>query len=159
MASRIILLAAALLTTLWAARPVAGAAPPQGTSPETLMDGFVEAWNSHDMKAFGRLLTEDAYWVPVVDVRLEGRANIVADLSKAHRAWAGTTTVAASDTVVRTIRPDVAVVLSHVGFVGKGGQVAKPPNALLLVTVKQADGWRIAAGQLTKPGSTQMPTS
>jgi hypothetical protein len=72
-------------------------------SPAATAERFVEAWNSHDKGAFVSLFTEDAYWVPVVDVRLDGNA------------------------------------------------------LLLLAVVKQIDGWCIAAGQLTKPGSTQMP--
>jgi uncharacterized protein (TIGR02246 family) len=153
MKCKVILFAVLLFTSL-----LALASPPAKThSPDAVAAGFVQAWNSHDKNEFTRLFIENAYWVPAVDVRLDGREKIVADLGKAHQTWAKETTMGASDMVVRPLRPDVAVVLFHAGFLDKDGKLMAPGNALLLVVVKQAEGWRIAAGQLTKPGSTNMP--
>src|SRR5260370_13908167 len=57
--------------------PVSSSA--QSASPEAIVGDFVKAWNSHDMKALDRLLTDDAIWVPVAEVIDEGRGNIVKD--------------------------------------------------------------------------------
>ena len=120
----------------------------QSSSPEALVGDFVKAWSSHDMKALDRLLTDDAIWVPVAEVIDEGRGNIVKDFSEAHTTWAKTTTVVpTSATKVRTLRPDIAVVLFHLGFLDKQGKrIPDIDRAMLVVAVKQSDGWRIAVG-------------
>ena len=136
---------------------IARAAEPVG--PESLADRFVQAWNAHDTSAFKELFVPDAYWVPGVDSRLDGRDSIVSDLGKAHETWAKATTmgVISGSVSSRLVHPDVAVVLFHAGFRQSDGTLTTPGNALLLVVVKQPDGWRISAGQLTKPGSTVKP--
>lgn len=153
MRSNVILFSAMMFSSL------VGFASPRviADNPSAVADRFVAAWNSHDKNEFAPLFTENAYWVPVVDARLDGRKDIVADLEKAHETWARSTTMGASDVVVRHLSPDIAVVLLHAGFLNKDGKLTVPSNALLLVVVKQAEEWRIAAGQLTKPGSTKMP--
>jgi uncharacterized protein (TIGR02246 family) len=102
------------------------------------------------MKAFDGLFTEDADWVTTYDTRDEGRASIVGDLKKAHESWAKAATVVSSKISVRLLRPDVAVV--HFNALTSVGN-ERPPvgRTMLFVAVKQADGWRIAAGQITKP--------
>lgn len=127
--------------------------------PESLADRFVQAWNTHDAEAFKELFTSDAYWVPGVESRLDGRDSILSDLGKAHETWAKATTmgVIGGSVSSRLVHPDVAVVLFHTGFRQPDGTLTTPGNALLLVAVKQPDGWRISAGQLTKPGSTVKP--
>ena len=139
---------------------IARAADPVDTAgPESLADRFVQAWNTHDTSAFKELFVPNAYWVPTVDSRLDGRDNILADLGKAHETWAKTTTMGVSRGSVssRLVQPDVAVVLFHTGFRQADGTLTTPGNAVLLVVVKQSDGWKIAAGQITKPGSTVKP--
>ncbi|WP_158218947.1 YybH family protein [Roseateles aquatilis] len=133
---------------------VARAAPP---TPELTAQAFVDAWNSHDAQNFEGLFTEDAWWVPVVESRLSGRAQIVADLKQAHAIWAGRTTMASSDVVVSPLSDSAAAVLFKAGFLGQDGKRMEPPNVLLLAVVKTPDGWRIKAGQLSKPGATAMP--
>lgn len=126
-------------------------------TPELAAQAFVEAWNSHEAQNFEGLFTEDAWWVPVVESRLSGRMQIVADLKQAHAIWAGRTTMALSDVVVSTLSDTSAAVLFKAGFLGKDGQRMEPPNVLLIAVVKTPDGWRIKAGQLSKPGVTAMP--
>jgi uncharacterized protein (TIGR02246 family) len=136
-----------LLTALLAVAPL----PSIAGGPEDIATGFVEAWNSHDKAHFARLFVKDAYWVPGVGTRLDGREAIVNDLGLAHTTWAKSTTMKASDVVVRPLSPDVAVVLFNVPFLDKDGKAIEPGNALIVVTVKEPEGWRIAVGQLTKP--------
>jgi uncharacterized protein (TIGR02246 family) len=127
-------------------------------TPELTAQAFVDAWNSHQAKNFEGLFAEDALWVPVVESRLSGRAQIVADLKQAHAIWAGHTTLMASDVVVSPLSDSAAAVLFKAGFMGKDGRRMEPPNVLMLAVVKAPDGWRIKAGQLAKPGATVMPT-
>ena len=147
-----------MLSSLWRAIAVgcvalvwfAARSSAQTMGPEGLVDAFVRAWNSHDMKAFERLFTEDADWVTTYDTRDEGRASIVADLRAAHESWAKTATVVSSKVSVRLLRPDVAIV--HFNALTSVGNERPPAGrTMLFVGVKQADGWRITAGQITKP--------
>lgn len=149
----------AFVVMLAASLSVAHAAGPRGTSAESLAGEFVEAWNSHDGRRFEELFTSDAYWVPTVDSRLDGRAAITADLDTAHKSWARRTTLAIDEAGVtsREIAPGVAVVLFHAPFRQADGSLTAPGNALMLVAVKQDDTWRIASGQITKPGETVTP--
>ncbi len=129
----------------------------QSASPERLVDDFAKAWNSHDGKAFDRLFTDDVIWVPIAEVRTEGR--IVKELAEIHTTgWAKSTTVIPSATKVRTLRPDVAVILFHLTLAGRlDKQQKRMPDvdrAMIVVAVKGSDGWRIAAGQITKPAPT-----
>ena len=151
----------ALLLIACCAPPGADAAPPAGarpggvaaaTGPETLIAAFVDAWNAHQPQGFERLFTEQAVWVPIAEVRDEGRAAIVQDLAAAHASWAGKTTIAPfGPSTVRLPKPGVATLFFRVRFLdAKGQPIAGVERALLLVAVETAEGWRIAAGQLTK---------
>ncbi len=120
--------------------------------PEALVAAFVDAWNAHQAQGFERLFTEQAVWVPIAEVRDEGRAAIVQDLAAAHGSWAGKTTIAPfGPSTVRIPKPGVATLFFRVKFLDAQGQpIAGIERALLLVAVQTAEGWRIAAGQLTK---------
>jgi uncharacterized protein (TIGR02246 family) len=122
----------------------------QNASPETVVDDFVQAWNSHDAKAFDRLFIDDAIWVPVADARTEGRKDIVKDFAEIHATWAKTTTVRQSAIKVQRLRPDVAVILFHAKFLENGKEVPGIDRAMVIVAVKQTGGWKIATGQITK---------
>jgi uncharacterized protein (TIGR02246 family) len=125
----------------------------QGLDPKTIVDDFVKAWNTHDMKAFDRLFTNDAIWVPVAEVRDEGRINIVKDLGEAHATWAKTTTLVPNAIKIQSLRSDIAVLLFHLKYEENGKQVPGIDRAMLIVAVKESDGWKIAAGQITKQSS------
>jgi uncharacterized protein (TIGR02246 family) len=122
----------------------------QSASPEAVVEDFVKAWNSHDGKAFDRLFTDDAIWVPVAEVIAEGRGNIVKDFTEIHSTWAKNTTITQSALKVRTLRPDVAALLFHLRYLKDGKEVPGIDRAMIMVAVKQPDGWRIAVGQITK---------
>lgn len=133
----------------------------QNAHPEAIVGEFVKAWNSYDMKALDRLFTDDATWVPVAEIVDEGRVAIVKDFSEAHTTWAkNTRVILTSVPKVRTLRPDTAVILFHLGFLDKEARrKSNVDRAMLIVAVKQSDGWRIAVGQITKqspssPGQT-----
>jgi uncharacterized protein (TIGR02246 family) len=133
--------------------------PTDRVAPESLADRFVQAWNTHEASSFENLFTPNAYFVPTVNSTLDGRDNILADFGKAHTGWAKATTMGihSGSVSARSVHPDVAVVIFHVGFRQTDGTLTTPGNAVLLVAVKQSDGWQIAAGQVAKPGATAKP--
>ena len=129
---------------------IAATSAAQSATPEAVVDDFVKAWNSHDVKAFDRLFSEDAIWVPVAEVRVVGHSDVVAGFEEIHTTWAKTTTITAKEIKVQLVRPDVAVILFHSKYLQDGKEVPVLDRAMMLVAVKGADGWKIAAGQLTK---------
>src|SRR5204863_6767050 len=66
------LIGAAFLSLLFA-----DTAPAQSLTPEAIVDDFVKAWNSHDVKAFDWLFTADAVWVPAAEARIVGDTDVI----------------------------------------------------------------------------------
>jgi uncharacterized protein (TIGR02246 family) len=122
----------------------------QSATPVAVVDDFLKAWNSHDANAFNRLFTEDAILVPVAETRVVGHADVIKELEQIHTTWAKKTTIIARNIKVQSVRPDVVVILFHAKFVQDAKEVPALDRAMIMVAVKQADGWRIAAGQVTK---------
>jgi uncharacterized protein (TIGR02246 family) len=122
----------------------------QSATPVVVVDDFLKAWNSHDAKAFDRLFTQDAIWVPVAETRAIGHADVIKQFEQIHTTWAKKTTIIARDIKVQSVRPDVAMILFHAKFVQDAKEVPVLDRAMIMVAVKQADGWRVAAGQVTK---------
>jgi uncharacterized protein (TIGR02246 family) len=122
----------------------------QSATPVVVVDDFLKAWNSHDAKAFDPLFTQDAIWVPVAETRAIGHADVIKQFEQIHTTWAKKTTIIARDIKVQSVRPDVAMILFHAKFVQDAKEVPVLDRAMIMVAVKQADGWRVAAGQVTK---------
>jgi uncharacterized protein (TIGR02246 family) len=122
----------------------------QSASPKAVVDDFVKAWNSHDIKAFHRLFIVDAVWVPVAEVRVEGLNEVVKSFAEIHTTWAKSTTISQSAVKVQRLRPDVAVIFFHLKYLEGGKVVPGIDRAMIIVAVKQSDEWKIAAGQITK---------
>jgi uncharacterized protein (TIGR02246 family) len=122
----------------------------QSATPVAVIDDFLKAWNSHDAKAFDRLFTQDAIWVPVAETRVAGHADVIKEFEQIHTTWAKKTTIIARDVKVQSVRPDVAVILFQAKFVQDAKEVPVLDRSMIMVAVKQTDGWRIAAGQFTK---------
>jgi hypothetical protein len=66
--------------------------------------------------------------------------------------WARESTLATSKLSVQRLGRDTAVVHFNVS-ISPPATIDRPPleRTLMLVVVEQQDGWRIAAGELTKP--------
>jgi uncharacterized protein (TIGR02246 family) len=131
------------------------AALAQSAKPEQLPDQFVAAWNAHDIDAFGKLYTADAIWVPSSEERTEGRAAILSQFAKVHQGdgWAvarKVTLAIKGEPKVQMLRPDVAAIFFRMNFLTDGKVAPDQKRTLILIADKTRDGWRIAAGQLTK---------
>ena len=125
-----------------AAQPIA--------SPDQIASAFADAWNSHDMTAFDTLFAEDVDWTTTYDARVSGRAAVVADFRAAHADFAGDTRLVPSDVSTRRIRPDVAIIQFNARLTWPG-EDAGVGRSMLVVAVEAGSGWRISAGQITKP--------
>ena len=119
----------------------------------SVLRGFEEAWNRHDMDAFARLFTEDADFVNVRGARWIGRPAI----KEAHQASHGTvfkaSRLSVPETSVRFLKPDVAVARSTwdlVGHTTPTGEPQPPRKGILTnVLVKGDGGWQIVVTQNT----------
>ena len=125
----------------------------EASRPEALVEGFISAWNTHDMKALAALFTEDADFVNVAGMWWKGRAMIQTMHERTHATRFKDTALVETNTTVRTVSPDVAVL--HVrwelsGELDQDGKRAMTRHGIMqIVAVKQADGWRILAAQNT----------
>lgn len=138
----------ALLGALWFASPGVARSP----EPQTLVQGFATAWNTHDADAFGKLFSEQADWVTAPGTRVQGRAGIQDFLAREHKTWARTTTMTPSNTVVRFLSPDVAVILFEweiAGAIDSTGKTAAPSRGNnIFVATRQTGHWTVVAGQV-----------
>ena len=126
----------------------------QSASPESIATDFTKAWNSHDVKAYDRLFADHAVWVPVAEFRVIGHDEVVQGFAEIHSSWAKDTTVSLTALHVESVSPDVSVIFFHstVDSLDAQGKLQPGPDrAVILVAVRNTDGWRIAAGQITKP--------
>ena len=118
-----------------------------------LVNGFDTAWNKHDMSAFGTLFADDAEFVNVVGMWWRGRDAIQAAHTHTHATFLKDSVLEWNVASLKFLAPDVALV--HVewrmtGHREPSGAIGMPRKGILvLVTVKSAIGWRIAAGQNT----------
>jgi uncharacterized protein (TIGR02246 family) len=118
----------------------------------TLATLFMEAWNTHDAAAFGRLMASDADWVTASGIRLRGRDGIQAYLADEHATWAKASTMRAMNIQVRALNRKTAVVsfeweISTPADDGGPPSVARGNN--LFVTLKEG-GWTIVSGQVAR---------
>ena len=130
---------------------VASTGGAQVRGPDEVVDLFARSWNTHDMKAFSDLLSDDADWVTVAAARIKGRSKIQAFLDGEHSGWARTTSMSTSGAAVRILGDAAAVHFNWeiTGGIGRDGQPAAPARGVnLFVLAKQATGWRVVAGQV-----------
>lgn len=132
--------------------------------------GFQDDWNQHNMEAFGKLFTIDAYFVNVAGAPMNGRENIQMHHAWAHGAIPSDTKVAGTSAAnygifknstmlftkidINFLRKDVAV--AHVLWELKGDARTSgdPRHGTLMFVLTRQDGtWLIATGQNTEGNS------
>lgn len=126
----------------------AGAAAGQTSVAGALADAFVDAWNTHDVRALGRLYADDADWVTVGGERHKGRVAVEGVLAKEHAGWARTTILRATDVAVRAIDSENAIVMFKWEITRPEESAVKPLRGSTLLVAARRDGhWIITAGQ------------
>ncbi|WP_129647499.1 SgcJ/EcaC family oxidoreductase [Peristeroidobacter agariperforans] len=114
---------------------------------------FEAAWNSHDMKAFGNLLTADVVWINVDAGRGTGREMVEAGHARVHANKFKDSVITIKNVEVALLKPDVALV--YVTWAIRGdrdndGTPRQPREGLFSwVTVKQGDVWKIRSSHNT----------
>ena len=130
-----------------------GSAPSAATTPEIVIDRFMQAWNSHDMSGICRVFAEDADWVSVNGSRVKGCEEIQSLLGKEHAAWARTTTIAKTSSSIKFLSRDAALVHLHWEMTGAPARAGAPVGPLrgvtLFATAKRGANWVVVAGQVT----------
>jgi len=112
-----------------------------------VMDGFMDAWNHHDAKAFAALFSEDADFTNVRGMGASGRTNIeqfhapvfATIFKNSHQKYTGIK--------IRFIRPDVAAVDVHWEMTGATDPAGNPgplrQGLLNFVMAKSQEKWQI----------------
>lgn len=136
-----------------AANQSAGSPGQPNDSARAVSDGFVDAWNRHDMAAFGALYAENADFVNVLGVWLRGRVAIQEHHVTIHAARMNTSHLTALETEVRFLRADVALVHVHwelTGQIGPDGAALPTRQGILFHVVAETGGkWLITSSQNT----------
>jgi uncharacterized protein (TIGR02246 family) len=109
-----------------------------------------EAWNTHDMKAMGRLFTEDAEFINVVGMHWRGRDDIVAAHEAYHKTIFKDHRLKTDSINIRSLGGGHAIAVvttTNDSFTTPAGQVVpKRQNRQTYVLTKGAEGWKITHG-------------
>jgi len=120
---------------------------------KNVLNSFQDCWNRHDMEGFATLFAEDADFVNVRGMRWVGRAAIKEAHTQTHAGIFKASRITIKETIIRFIKPDVAVSRSFwdlVGHTTPTGEPAPPRKGILTnVLVKQNDKWQIVVTQNT----------
>jgi uncharacterized protein (TIGR02246 family) len=134
----------------------ASAAPSQSAEEAAVkaaVQSFVDAWNQHDMDAFGALFTEDADFVNVRGTRWIGRSAIGEGHAATHATIFKSTQLRILELSVRFLKPDVAVARWACELTGEttpAGESVPPRKAIpTFVMMKTQDRWLIVVAQNT----------
>ena len=126
----------------------------------SVVAAFEDAWNRHDMEAFGELFADDADFVNVAGTRWQGRAAIKDAHVRSHGRQFRNSTLVIEETTVRFLAPHVAVARStwqltgHTTPAGEAGATRR--GILTNVLGKSAGRWQIVVTQntdITRPPS------
>jgi uncharacterized protein (TIGR02246 family) len=149
----------ATLVILIASTPVAIAAKDspghvtEAAAAKAVAAGFVDDWNSHDMKKFAELFADNADFVNVIGLWWRGRPEIQKAHETLHATRMKNSHLVANETAVRVLGPGIAVI--HVrweltGDTGIDGVMLPPRQGILsLVTVRAGSELLIASAQNT----------
>lgn len=120
------------------------------TGPEDITRRFQDAWNTHDMEAFGRLFHSDATFVNRFATYWRGVDQIVAGHAGIHATIYSDSTVAIDPPDVDLISESSAILHFWARLTADTAHPAGPHqvDTLLLVVVTYRDGeWRIQAAE------------
>jgi uncharacterized protein (TIGR02246 family) len=114
---------------------------------------FEAAWNRHDIKALGALLTDDVDFITVGGQWLRDRGEFETYHAELHKAQFKDSVLTVKDPQMRFLKSDVVVV--HVRWSMRGdrdsdGTPREPREGLFTqVLIKQDGQWRITAAENT----------
>lgn len=116
------------------------------------------AWNTHNMKALGALVTIDADFVNVGGKHWKGREDIEAEHTRRLSQFEASTWTTKQVTV-QLLKLDLALVHVNWGIAGDkdpDGAARQPREGIFTwIVVQGGDGWRIRAAQNTNISNLQ----
>lgn len=128
-----------------------------------VIEGFVDAWNRHDMRTLAGLFAEHSDFVDVFGNWFKDRTEIEHVLAQRHATVFKNSSFADKDVVVRFRRPDLAIVHAVIelsGAVDRQGQPLPPGLGVITSVIeKGASGWQIIALHNTAVAAPQLPAS
>ena len=113
-----------------------------------------DGWNRHDISALADLFTEDADFVTVIGKWCKGKKEFHDYHVRFHQVMFKDSVWKTTNTQIRFVKPDVAIVHVNWGITGDrdadGTPRNKPRDGIFTqVMVKQNGQWRISASQNT----------
>jgi uncharacterized protein (TIGR02246 family) len=121
---------------------------------EAVLQRVTEAWDAHDMEAFGEAFAPNADFVNIFGQWLRGRDAIVRDHAARHAAMFRTARLAMERPTIRAVRPDVALVHWHWRMHdvrGADGNIVGDKAGLMLqVFERHAGRWWVVASHNTE---------
>jgi uncharacterized protein (TIGR02246 family) len=112
--------------------------------------GIEEAWNAHDMKAYGRHFREDADWINIVGMHWRGRDAVMAAHTSFHETIFKDNRMKIDAIETRSLGNDFAIAvatMTHDAFLSPDGRTfPKAQNRCTHVLSKGLDGWKIVHG-------------
>jgi uncharacterized protein (TIGR02246 family) len=136
-----------------AAEPLLPDNAPEAASVRAVAAAFVDDWNRHDITSFASLFADDAQFVNVIGLWWHGRAEIQTQHEALHATRMRLSHLVATETAVRLLRPDVAVLHMRWQLTGDtgidGATLPTREGIMSLVTVRAGRNWRIASAQNT----------
>jgi uncharacterized protein (TIGR02246 family) len=115
---------------------------------DSLVSAMVSAWNAHDARAYVATLTQDADFTNVFGILVQGRAAIERSHAAIFHGMFKDSMLSATETRVRFLHPDIAVVDVRWEMVGardpQGNEWPKRHGLLSAIATRGADGWLFA---------------
>ena len=113
-----------------------------------------DGWNRHDIAALADLFTEDADFVTVIGRWCKGKKDFYDYHVRLHQVMFKDSIWKTTNTQIRFLKPDVAIVHVNWGITGDRNADGTPRNVsrdglFTQVMVKQNGQWRISASQNT----------
>jgi uncharacterized protein (TIGR02246 family) len=125
------------------------------------IDAFSDAWNTHDMRAFGRLFTPDADFVNAFGTWWQGREAIEAAHAATHGDVFGASTLEFTEVTLRDLSPGLALARARWTLRGqtrRDGRDAAPRSGRLIFVLRDTGGdWLIEAAQNTDIAPIPVP--
>jgi uncharacterized protein (TIGR02246 family) len=120
-----------------------------------ILKAWEDAWNRHDMRAFGKLFHEDGVWVLWTGQIWTGRTAIEEGLAAVHQTVFRNSVQRERLEELTFVGPDAAVVRFHSTLTGDERYPDKLVRSRkILVVTRRADGWKVGWGQNTRFADT-----
>jgi uncharacterized protein (TIGR02246 family) len=120
-----------------------------------ILKAWEDAWNRHDMRAFGKLFHEDGVWVLWTGQIWTGRTAIEEGHAAVHRTVFRNSVQRERLEELTFVGPDAAVVRFYSTLTGDERYPDKLVRSRkILVVTRRADGWKVGWGQNTRFADT-----